>query len=146
MSSYILTGEGVMYVWQRGLFNFERSPFFEVEFHVPEKCNEISAETAKAGDRYYKVVSEWIRGRMSSSILRQKARRLADVYRRSLELAIACYSRVRGSVTAKKEINYARELQTLLDKDMEILGRTTGELKPPAAPARTMNAAEFRTS
>ncbi len=101
---------------------------------MPEKCSDVSAETAKAGDRYYRVVGEWIRGRMSSDALRRQARRLAAAYRHSLDLVINCYRRIRGSSTAKKELHYAREIQSLLEKDMEILGPSTGELRPQHQP------------
>ena len=101
-----------------------------VKYRVPEKCNDQNAAAAQAGDRYYKVIGEWLRGRMKSPVLRQQARRLASTYRRSLDLVIDCYRRVRGSVTAKRELRHARELQALLNRDMEILGPSTGELPP----------------
>ena len=100
---------------------------------MPYKCSDIGEQTAKAGDRYYKAVGEWIRGRMRSPVLREQARRLAAVYRRSLEQAVECYRHIRRSPAARGELEYAVELQTLLKKDIEILGPSTGELKPPVS-------------
>lgn len=96
---------------------------------MPEKCSTERSEASRAADRYYKVVSEWIRGRMRSETLRREARRLAEGYRRSLDLVIRCFHRIRGSSAAKREVEHARELKDLLEKDIEILGTTTGDLK-----------------
>ena len=102
---------------------------------MPEKCSDQTAAAAQAGDRYYKVIGEWIRGRMSSYALRDQARRLASVYRRSLDLVIDCYRRIRGTAEAKRELDHAREIQSFLEKNMANLGPGTSDLPTPQAEA-----------
>ena len=98
---------------------------------MPERCNDVKAETGKAADQYYKTVGEWIRSRMRSESLRRQSLRLASAYRRSLDLVVDCYRRVRRSPAARAEFQHALELKSLLQKDMEALSNNR-DLVPPA--------------
>lgn len=98
---------------------------------MPERCNEVKAEAGRTADQYYKIVGEWIRSRMRSEALRRQALRLAAAYRRSLDLLVDCYHRIRRNPTAKAELRHAREIKSLLQKDVEALGNTR-DLVPPA--------------
>lgn len=101
---------------------------------MPESCTDASTETAKAADRYYQVFGRWVRSRMRSDALRQDARKLALAYRRALNVAIDCYRRIKRAPAAKRELEYAREIQTLLERDIQVLDSSTPELASQQQP------------
>jgi hypothetical protein len=96
---------------------------------MTEECTDLEREAARASDRYYRAITDWLTDRRRSIELREKASVLASVYSRSLDVLLRCLARVRGSHNMERKIERTQEFKSLVEKDMEFLNPATGSLK-----------------
>ncbi|MFN2501248.1 MAG: hypothetical protein ABR530_04480 [Pyrinomonadaceae bacterium] len=88
---------------------------------MPEDCADLSEETARAGDEYYRTVTTWATEGGRSPELGKKASRLATIYNKALQKLIDCLHRMRRTLRIQRKIDNAAEFQALLQTDLELL-------------------------
>ena len=94
------------------------------------ECTDIEREAARAGDRYYQALTEWLTKRYESAEMRQKVSLFGRIYSGSLHLMIKCLDRLGSNPRAAQKIEAAEDLQTKLQRDLAILDGPGTSLTP----------------
>ena len=89
---------------------------------VQNECEDLQHAADEAGDRHYRAMTDWVtKGRTRS--LRDRARHLAEVYRRALLWVIDCYQRGRDSIRNRRKLETAVEFEGMVENDIKILDK-----------------------
>ncbi|HVF47519.1 MAG TPA: hypothetical protein VNA17_08140 [Pyrinomonadaceae bacterium] len=98
-----------------------------------EECTDVNRETARAGDAYYRAMTDWLIRRKRPPEDRNRILGLGRLYDRALDALIRCLERVRrGNPGAERKRKDAVDLRAYLHKDLETLTSSgTGLVSQP---------------
>jgi hypothetical protein len=86
-----------------------------------EDCQDLSRDTARAGDSYYSAMTGWLTRRKRPAEERSRILWLGRIYDRSLEALIRCLERIGRNPHADRKHEDAVGLRDYLHKDLEML-------------------------
>ena len=101
-------------------------------FGMSDECKSDERAAERAGDEYYRAVSDMVAEGNGWNGKKKKVFFLARTYHKALDFLHRCLERVRYRPDARRKLKHTVDLQGLVEQDMRILGGSTAPLASPA--------------